>query len=230
MSDYAATALSLTLVNGFWRDVISRIFAYLRNQHEPYPSLPQEGSLLTVDSSTRRIMSSPQFDLSKTIGDEPKNSEYWCSVSAEIWFGGHSSFINIQARGVRDNQTYVEIWFPSRVYETIFCFDPDFKEFSPEAKSDLIRLFIGISKELGAVGFGYRLAGGDSLFGPPAIESLRDYVEIGGRSLGHELELIVAGMASSFIEEGKFEYDLYDHPVHYRQSGYYLYDILWPPE
>lgn len=230
MAEYAATALSLTPVTGTWRDVLSAIIAYLRQHHEPHPDLPQEGRLFVVNPAQRRITSASPIELSTPIGREPKEVEYWRSVTVELWFGGHSDHVMIRVRDAALTQTHVELWFSSRVHDAVFSFDPDSRTLDPRAKSDLVRLFIGLSKTLRAAGFSYRFAKEDSLFGPPGMDTLRDYVEGEYRSHAHEPDmLIIAGLAASEVKEDQFVYDVDDPtPLHYRQNGYYLCDLLWP--
>ena len=156
MSDYAATALSLTSINRHWRDVASTVFAYLKREHEPFPAPPPSASLLVVDSESRRIVKAPTTELLERLEPESGGVEHWRAFSAEVWFGGSSSFIHIRVREVHSDQTQLEIWFPSRTYETIFNFDPDCREFSSEAKSDLVRLMIGIARACDCIGFVYR--------------------------------------------------------------------------
>jgi len=232
MAEFAATALSLTVVRGDRRFVMSLIGEYLQQHHEPYPALPRAGRLFTVDVGTRTITSARRFDLSEDrLESESADMEYWRSASVELLFGKHLDFIKIHVRQAQHDQTYVELWFPTAVHECVFSFDSEEKDFDAEAKSDLMRLLIGLTKKLGAAGFAYRYSEEDSLFGPPTIELLRDYVEVGYRWHKHDrsVRLLVAGLAASCIKDGEFEYDVDErHPMHYRRSGYYICDRLWP--
>lgn len=228
MAEYASTALSLTPVKGAWHDVLGRIGVYLQQHHEPHPTLPKEGSLLVVDRKQRRITKARSLELSAPIAHESEETEYWRSVTVELWFGGHSDDVSIRVRMDQPAQTNVELLFSSRVHEILFGFDPDWKAIDPEAKSDFMRLCIGLAKELGAAGFGCRRADEDTLFGPPSLDVLRDYVEIGYRWLQHQQKLIIAGLAASEVMEDQFEYDFEKPSMYYRQNGYYLCDMLWP--
>lgn len=230
MSETAATTLSMTPVAGTLQDIKSRIGTYLSEQHKPSSTLPQEGRQLMVNVKTRRVTRALPTDLSKPIIHEPEGFEYWRSVSVDAHFDTTSTFVDFCVREVDDDQTYVELWLPTRVFQCVFREDFRQKEFNHDAKSDLMRLFIGVAKALGAAGFGYRLAADDVLFGPLTIATLRDYVEIGNRWFPRrqEFQLRIAGVAASYIEDGQFEYDFDDHPRYYRQNGYYIYDTMWP--
>jgi hypothetical protein len=230
MAEHAATALGLTPVVGNWRDVLSASLGYLRQHHEPYPTPPKEGRLLVVDRAQRRITGASPIELSASAGREHEGAEYWRSVTVELWFGGHSDDVMIRVREAEPTQTHVELWFSSRVHDAVFSFDPDSRTLDPQAKSDLVRLMIGLAKTLGAAGFGYQFAKEDSVFGPPRMEVLRDYVEGEYRSHAHEPNMLtLAGLAASEVREEQFVYDVDDPmPLHYRQNGYYLCDLLWP--
>lgn len=209
---------------------MTRLGIFLRQQNRLTSFLLQQGYRLTVDASKCRVIRRLPIDLFEPMEPEPEGMEYWRSVSMEVWFGQVSAFVDFSVRQVQDDQTHVELWFPSKIFQSIFNFDAEQRQFNTHIKSDLMRLCIGIAKELGASGFGYRVAEEDSLFGPLTVESLRDYVEIGNRWFPkrHELKLRIAGVAVPYVEESQFEYDMDDHPTYYRQSGYYIWDMLWP--
>ncbi len=229
MAEYAATTLSLTPVAGAWREVMSRISQYLTQQHEPYPVSPREPTSVTVHAEKRRIVQIRPYNGSSTPPDgDPRKLEQWQSVSVELDFGSHRDLVTIRLRDAGGAETDVELWFPTAVHESVFAFDSEERDFAPEAKADLIRLCVGLSGELQAAGFAYRYADEDHVFGPPKMKVLRDYVEKGDRWFGHQVRLLVAGVAASQMEPTNFEYDMQEAPLHYRQSGYYLCDRLWP--
>ncbi|TQF17946.1 hypothetical protein FJV41_00955 [Myxococcus llanfairpwllgwyngyllgogerychwyrndrobwllllantysiliogogogochensis] len=215
-------------MNGDWPDVLARIGSYLQQHHEPHPALPESGNLLVVDRKQRRIIKARSINLSSPIDHEPEETEYWRSTTVELWFGGHSDDVSIRVRMEPSKQTSVELLFSSRVHEILFGFDPDWTAIDPQAKSDFMRLCIGLAKELKATGFSCRRTDEDNLFGPPSLDVLRDYVEAGYRWLQQKQKLIVAGLAASAVLEDQFEYDFEQPPMHYRQNGYYLCDRLWP--
>jgi hypothetical protein len=234
MSEFWSTILSLTPVDGTWQDVIGRIDSALakqarmdtglRMQRQPEPLSTRQLYCLSVDQNTRTIRRRAPIELSEAIGIEPSGIEFWRSASTEIAFDHASAFVDFSVRQAASNQTYVELWFPTKVYLTIFSRDMEQKAFNPAAKADLKRLFVNVSRAVGAAGFGYRPAGEDSLFGPVDLDALRDYVEIGGRwfQKRHELSLRMAGVAVSQVEEGLFEYDEQDQSRYHRQNGFYV--------
>jgi hypothetical protein len=228
MSDYAATALSFTAIDQNWRELILKLYSDILSEQEPAPALPALADLLVVDVESRRIVKSPTITAFEKLEPDRANAEQWRAFSAEVLFGGHRSFMQIRVREMRCNQSHLEIWFPSRTYETIYNFDPNCRDFSSEAKSDFVRLVIGLARLCGCLGFVHRLADGGKLFGPPPRQLLYDYIQVGNKWLAHADPLILAGIDAKAIENSNFEFDLDSYPMHYRQSGYYLYDILWP--
>lgn len=218
-------------MRGTWQEVFSRLDSYLREEHKPSCSLPKKGSLLTVDADRRRIIRTQSWGLTAPVEREPEGKEYWRSIGVEASLHNISAIIRFSVRQAADDQTYVEIQFPTAVHAGVFCFDKDEKEFDPKAKAALVRFFIRVAEKLGAAGFGYRLADEDSLFGPLAVEFVSDYIEIEGRWFDRGLWLIIAGLQAALVEEGKVELDVDgDFPLRYRQSGFYIFDLMWPQQ
>ena len=69
----------------------------------------------------------------------------------------------------------------------------------------------------------------DILFGPPPLDLLREWVE-GEFHVPPGRRLLVAGTGSDskHVDASRFVYDTDKPPLHYRQSGYYLCDRIWP--
>jgi hypothetical protein len=229
MSEFAATSLTFPPVRGTWQEVMSRIGAYSLEQHNPPTELPQAGYLLMVDAQQRRITRRRRIDFADQLGPEPEGVEYWRSVSLESLFDTMSSLVRFSVRQIDAGRSCVEVWFPTRIYEYLFNFDIAKKDFNPVAKGALVRMFIAVTKAIEAQGFGYRGASEDSLHGPVTIDAVRDFVEIGSRWFDkrHELQLIVAGIDAALVEDSQFVYHDADPPMYYRQSGFYIFDLLW---
>ena len=228
MIEYAATILIFTPLRGHWRGILTDMSDYIQANHAPYSPIADKGVLLTMETSSRRIISVPSFDITNDIPTESDGFELWCSLSVEVRFGGQTSYVYIRLRQVSDEQTFVQLWFPSRVYDGMFCYDQRHKEFDPDTKSDFMRLTIGLAKVLNADGFGFCYDEEDRLLEPVMTDVLREYVEIREAWVDPGLGLFAAGIAAPLVSDEMFKYDVEDHPRNYRQSGYYLYDNLWP--
>ena len=229
MSEYATTTLSLTPVTGTWQEVRSRVDAFLREQHKPPSSLPKQGRLRMVDTAQRRIVRLRPVDLSLAIDAEPAGIEYWRSVSVRGLFDATAASVRFSWREAGNGLCWVDVRFSTPAHESVYCFDKSKRDFNPRAKADLLSTFIAVAKTLEAAGFGYRMVDEDNLFGPLSIDSLRDYIEVGNRWFQNKLQLLVAGLAVPCVNQANFEYDSdSDQPLHYRQEGFYIYDLLWP--
>lgn len=225
-----STSLSLLPVKGAWREILARVGAYLQEHHEPHPRQLDEGLLFVVDPRQAKTISALAFDLRRAPGAPPEGMEHWVGFTTELWFGdGHAATVVVAVHEAGPDRAHVELWFDDTVHRAVYAFDYSGRSIDHETKSDLVRLCIGVARAAGAAGFGYQLAREDSLFGPPSAEELRGYVE--GPCRSHEGERprrILAGLAVTEVDEDDFVYDVEDPPVHYRQDGFYLYDMLWP--
>ncbi len=229
MSEWASTTLSLTPVPLPWNVALERLVAYLAEHHDGDGSVPAEGVRQLVDPIANAIQRNPRMRLRDPIVSPPPGMTVWRGVSIEIYVGAAMRFVTFSFRTLGESLTEVEAWFPTKVYQAIFDFDPDHHGFRDDVKADLLRLYVGVTRALDAEGFGVRLAQEDSVFGAVSTEDLRDYVEIERRRPGHPLRLLMAGLRADLVPEERFEYDLdEEHPVHYRHQGFYVFDLLWP--
>ncbi len=224
------TSLSFLPVKGAFGDVLARVFDYLHEEHEPYPKMPDKVLLLVVDPKQHRAIHSRFLDLTAPIGQPPQGTEHWRSLSVEVWFGsGHAATVAVRVRDAGPEETFVELWLSSRAHDAVYALDESGRHIDEASKADVVRLCIGVAKAIGSAGFGYQLSREASVFGPRSIDVLRTYVE--GEIRAHveeEQMLILAGLSVSEVDEVNFVYDVDPPAVHYRQDGYYLYDMLWP--
>jgi len=228
MAEYATTTLSLTPVPGAWQDVLARLGAYLREEHNPPCELPHQGELFIVDPGKHCIERRRSIDLQGPLETEPEGVEFWRSVTVETWIDVIVDQVEFAFREAK-GQTWVELRFSTRVHEGIYNFDSAKRDFNGAAKAALTGMFIDFTKAMGGSGFAYRRAQEDSLFGPTSVESLKEYVEFGGDAAEkREPGLILAGLAAALVDKELFHFHDADHPFYYRQSGFYLFDILWP--
>ncbi len=231
MAEFASTVLSLTMIEGAWQDVLRTIHDHLFEHHDVPADPFEDGVLQVVDVTTRRIARTSPRPLTASLGTAPEGFEHWWGLGVELSFGSHRDIVTLSLREAPPGHTSIELWFPTKVHECLFEYDVEERSFDAEAKADLLRLCTGLTMAVGAKGYGVRFAGDDALLGPPSLDSLRDYVEIGDRWLNHPLQLLLAGVAATEVPDDDFEYDVDDpHPMHYRQGGSYIFDILWPRE
>ena len=185
--------------------------------------------LIGVDVVQRKMVEVNSFGIEKPIPVERAGLEYWRQSTWELWFGPYSAFVSARLRAAKPDQTEVELWFPTRVHDAVYGNDPDGKNVDTKVKSELMRLLIGVATATRAEGFGYGFVDDDTLFGPPPLDLLRGFVQGDFHTpLEGQRDLLVAGLGSQHLDASRFVYDTDTPRVHYRQSGYDLYDFIWP--
>ena len=228
MSEFLVTALSLTPFQSSWQQIFDGIGTTLSERLRLPADVPETGRLLTVSAQDRRITDGKPFGLLEPIPAEPVDVEFWRSMIAVVHIGNRQERVSFRVREAGSDEFHVELSFRTRVYMNVFNSDMNFRDFNEAAKSDLTCLFTNATRELRAQGFGYRKADEDNLFGSISLESLREYVEAGDGWYQNPLHLRIAGIDSAHVDENDFEYDESDKPFHYRQDGFYFYDMVWP--
>lgn len=230
MSEWASTTLSLTPVALPWLDVVERVFAYLADHHDRDGVVPTRAQLNVVDPARGVILNCVPIDLHDRVGAEPPGTTLWRCVSADVLFGTSMRRLSLSFRSVAPSVTEVEIWMPTKVWHSIFAYDRDRRAFDPEIKADLLRLCVGVTRAVGAVGFGYRRADDHSLFGAVSVDDLRHHIE--SESFfrpGIRLPLAMAGLSVDLVSDDQFHYDYEgEFPAHYRHDGFYICDLVWP--
>lgn len=229
MSEWASTSLGFTPVPLPWYESLARVHSYLIDNHDLEGPMPTHGRLWVVDTAQHAIVRGRDLPLRDPTGPEPPGIALWRTVRLEIYVGGAMHSVPFSFRSITESLTEVEAWFPTLVHEAVYDFDPARHGFREEIKADLLRLFVGMARALGAEGFGYRMAEEDSVYVALSTNDLRDYIEVGLRWSGHPLALRMAGLRADLVPEERFEYDVdEEHPVHYRHQGFYVFDLLWP--
>jgi hypothetical protein len=228
MSEYATTTVSFTPAEIPWQAMLARLDSYLTNVHQPPSALPAEGKLLVVDAAERRVVRVRSIELPASLPGEPEGMEYWRSFTVEGTFDAATAYVRFSVRDAGSGRSWVDLWLSSRAYHSVHAFDPARREFNPRAKGDLVGLIVEVARAIGAEGFGFRMADEDNLFAPLGLDAIRGYVEVGGKWFQNPLQLLIAGALTSRIDAARFKYDRSDRPMHYRQSGFYIYDIVWP--
>jgi hypothetical protein len=229
MAEYAATCLSFTPVVGAWADVLAKVVGYLQAEHEPHQPPFADQRLCLVNPVEHRVDNAMPVALTAQLGPEPDGVQYWRMLTMEPWFADNPAYVKIRVRQADPATSWVELWFTSKVHDAVFAFDDSGEAVDPAAKSDLVRMMIGVAKAIGAAGFAFRLGKDNSLFGPPPMDVLRDFVEAPFRNrYGDAHSFVFAGLAAAEVDGEKFAYDTDQPTVKYRQDGYYVYDMLWP--
>jgi len=163
--------------------------------------------------------------------DRQFGAEPWITVPLTWMLGGEEDRIELCFREAAPEETWVELAFSD------FCWgalhgagqESGAPELDEVVKAELLRLFLGVSQTLGAVGFACRLVDEGAIVGPPAIDRLRALV-LGAPSPDDTgAGIVVAGLATSQAGEVAIGPDRGDSRLRYRMGGFQVVDAL-PPE